>query len=302
MAKPVTGRAFDHLVLCVDDLDAARVVYEALGFTTTPNAVHPFGTGNVLIQLQGCFLELLTIVEPRKIAAPAPGDFSFGDYTRRFMSKHEGFSMLALRSRDAAADRAAFAAAGLDTYPLFAFERQAKRPDGSAVTVGFALVFVTDPRMPEAAFFCCQHRHRPADFYMPAYQKHANGAIGIGEVIMVAEDPAAHAPFFERLQGKRTVGTDADGLTVVSGAGRIAVLTPDRFRRRFTDLGAELAPGQPRFAGFQIEVENLADAREHLARRHIPFREGRADDRRPTLQIGSGTAFATAIEFVERSR
>jgi hypothetical protein len=67
-------------------------------------------------------------------------------------------------------------------------------------------------------------------------------------------------------------------------------------------MDAEVAPGQARFAGFQIEVENLADAREHLACRHIPFREGRADDRRPTLQIGSGTAFATAIEFVAAQR
>jgi hypothetical protein len=156
--------------------------------------------------------------------------------------------------------------------------------------------------MPEAAFFCCQHRHRPADFYKPAYQKHANGAIGIGEVIMVAEDPAAHARFFERLQGERAVGTDADGLTVVSGSGRIAVLTPRRFRRRFADLGAEAAPGQACFAGFQVEVENVADTRDLLARRHITFREGRADDRRPTLQIDSETAFATVIEFVAPQR
>jgi len=129
MAESATERAFDHLVLCVDNLDAARITYEALGFTTTPNAVHPFGTGNFLIQLQGCFLELLTVADPRRITAPAPEQFSFGDYTRRYLGRREGFSMLALRSGDAAADRAAFTAAGLDTYPLFEVENLAHTRD-----------------------------------------------------------------------------------------------------------------------------------------------------------------------------
>jgi catechol 2,3-dioxygenase-like lactoylglutathione lyase family enzyme len=302
MAEPAIERAFDHLVLCVNDLDEARIAYEAFGFTTTPNAVHPFGTGNFLIQLQGCFLELLTVVDPRKITEPAPGNFSFGDYNRRYLGRREGFSMLALRSRDAAADRAAFAATGLDTYPLFEFERQARLPDGSAVTVGFALAFVTDPRMPEAVFFCCQHRHPPEHFWKPAYQRHANGAVAVREVIMVADDPAASARFFERLQGEPAVRADEDGLTILFGAGRIAVLTPNRFRRRVAGMDAETAPGELRFAGFQVEVENLAHTRGLLERRNIAFRERRSDHEPSTLQIGSGGAFGTAIEFVSPFR
>ncbi len=302
MTEPAKARDFDHLVLCVNNLDAARITYEALGFTTTPNAVHPFGTGNFLIQLQGCFLELLTVVDPRKIAEPAPGYFSFGDYTRRYLGEREGFSMLALRSYDSAADRAAFAAAGLDTYPLFEFERQARLPNGSAVTVSFALAFVTDPRMPDAVFFCCQHRHPPEHFWKPAYQNHANGAVAVREVIMVADDPAASARFFERLQGEPAVHKDEDGLTSRFGAGRIAVLTPNQFRRRFAGMDAETAPGEFRFAGFQVEVENLAHTRELLERRHIVFRERRSEEEPSTLQIGSGAAFGTAIEFVSASR
>jgi len=302
MAESATERAFDHLVLCVDNLDAARITYEALGFTTTPNAVHPFGTGNFLIQLQGCFLELLTVVDPRKVTEPAPGQFSFGDYTRRYLGRREGFSMLALRCGDAAADRAAFTAAGLDTYPLFEFEREAKLPNGSAVTVGFTLAFVTDPRMPEAVFFCCQHRHPPEHFWKPAYQNHANGAIAVREVIMVADDPAASAPFFERLQGKSAVRKDEDGLTIRFGADRITVLTPSRFRLRFAGTDAETSPGEIRFAGYQIEVENLAHTRDFLETRNIAFRERHPDEKPSTLQIGSGTAFGTAIEFVSLSR
>ena len=50
------NRAIDHLVLCVRDLEAARAIYRRLGFTLTPPARHPWGTGNSLVQLQGNFL------------------------------------------------------------------------------------------------------------------------------------------------------------------------------------------------------------------------------------------------------
>ena len=47
------SRVFDHLVLVVDDFDLASEFYERIGFTLTPRAQHPFGTGNRLAQLQG---------------------------------------------------------------------------------------------------------------------------------------------------------------------------------------------------------------------------------------------------------
>lgn len=40
-------RGLNHLVLAGRDLDAMQTVYSRLGFTVTPRAQHPFGTGNV---------------------------------------------------------------------------------------------------------------------------------------------------------------------------------------------------------------------------------------------------------------
>jgi hypothetical protein len=62
-----TGRGIDHLVLCVRSLEAAHETYTRLGFTLTPPAQHPWGTANRLVQLQGNFLELLAIADPKKI-------------------------------------------------------------------------------------------------------------------------------------------------------------------------------------------------------------------------------------------
>ena len=56
-------RGIDHLVIAVRDLDAARATYQRLGFTLTPEARHPFGTKNALVQLNGAFLELVAMAD-----------------------------------------------------------------------------------------------------------------------------------------------------------------------------------------------------------------------------------------------
>ena len=60
-------RDIDHVVVMTRDLESARAGWEQLGFTTTPRAVHPFGTANSLIQLQGNFIELLEIDDPERV-------------------------------------------------------------------------------------------------------------------------------------------------------------------------------------------------------------------------------------------
>ena len=75
----------DHLVLAVADLDQARARYQAMGFTMTPKAQHPFGTGNSNIQLQGCFLEVLTVMAPEDIPAHGMTSFSFAAHNRDFL-------------------------------------------------------------------------------------------------------------------------------------------------------------------------------------------------------------------------
>ena len=143
-------KGIDHLVLCGADLDAMQRHYRNLGFTLTPPASHPFGTGNSLVQLDGCFLELLTVLDPAAIPEHRPGHFSFGAFNRDFLSHGEGFSMLVLSTQDARGDAAQWRRAGLDTYAPFDFSRKAKLPSGEEVTVGFSLAFATRPDMPRA--------------------------------------------------------------------------------------------------------------------------------------------------------
>jgi hypothetical protein len=287
----MTGRGIDHLVLCVHDLDRARDTYARMGFTLTPKAVHPFGTGNSLVQLEGCFLELLSIVEPEKITEPSPGAFGFAAFNRDFLGAGEGFSMLVFESGDAAADRREFADKGLSRLAPFDFERLARLPDGSDVTVGFSLTFVTHPDMPRAAFFTCQ-QHAPQYFWKPEYQRHANTARTVAEVVMVAEAPDRHVALFAGLHGADAVTAGADGIVVSTARGRISVLTPRAWAARYGALAhPDLGEG-PRFAAFRIAVADLAACAARLDGRD--FEATRRDDR---LIVSPDQAFGVLIEF-----
>jgi hypothetical protein len=249
-------RGLDHLVMVVNDLEAARADYERLGFTTTPRALHPFGTENFLVQMQGNFLEVVGIADASIIPDHAPGVFSFARGNADFLARREGMSSLVFQSQDARADRADFLAAGLNAFENVDFSRKAKLPDGSEVTVAFSLAFVTDPTMPETTFFTCQ-QHAPEHFWKPAYQVHANGAHHAAETIMVAPEPRAHRGFFAGTHGDGAVTVEEETVSVRTGLGSISMVTTAAFRDRF---GCDTpGPGETaHFAGFRIAVEDLA--------------------------------------------
>ncbi len=291
-AKPKRG--IDHLVLAARDLEAARRTYMRLGFTLTPRAEHPFGTGNSLVQMQGNFLELLTVVDPAKITPASDDTFSFGAFNRDFLRRREGFSMLVFESGDAEADRAEFARAGLRGYQPFRFERKAKLPDGGEAVVAFSLAFASDPRIPEAAFFVCQ-QHAPQYFWKPEYQLHANGAVAVTEVFMVAAEPPALADFFAGLQGRAAVTVQDGALDVTTARGQISVLPPDRAAERFPGLPLADAPASPHFIGYRIGVRDVEALRMRFDASDIDYRPiGSAMQLAPAIGYGAYIEFGAA--------
>ena len=284
-------RSIDHLVLDVRDLEAARAAYTRLGFTLTPPARHPFGTENSLVQLQGNFLELLAIGDPAAIRPPAPGHFSFAEFNRAFLAKREGMSMLVFQSADARGDRREFLERGLQTYEPFDFERKAKLPDGSEVTVGFSLAFVTEPRMPDAAFFVCQ-QHAPQHFWKPEYQRHANGAHAVVEVTMLASDPAGYSEYFGKLVEPAAIKRGEGALEVTLESGKLTMLDATRLAQRFPGVRLRDVLRKPYFAGYSIEVADLAAAEALLKRNGVVFI--RSGER---LHVAAEHAFGAMIEF-----
>ena len=233
-------RGLDHIVHAVRDLDAAADLYRRLGFTVGARNRHPWGTHNNIVQLPGFFIELLTLAEPDKIGGDGLSKL-FAAYNRDFLERHEGLSLLILESKDSDADVAAFRAAHIAGSDRMRFEREAKRPDGTTVKVGFSLAFANDVAAPEIHFATCQ-QHYPENFWNPAFQKHANSVSGVAGVVVVADDLDAQRKFFENFADVRAAETE-NGFTIATPRGAIDVLPPAAFVRRFGVSGPDVSQG-----------------------------------------------------------
>ena len=173
----------------------------------------------------------------------------FGAYNRDFLKRDQGLSLLILESRDAAADQAAFFDAGIAGSDVMRFEREAKRPDGSAARVGFSLAFAEDKTAPDIHFAVCQ-QHYPENFWNPAFQKHANSVSGIAAVVTVADEPERQRAFMRSFTGATAAPSDG-GFTIATPRGVIEMVTPAAFVQRFGVTPPDVAHG-PRLAAVRF--------------------------------------------------
>ena len=239
------SRGLDHIVHAVRNLDATVDFYRRLGFTVGARNRHPWGTHNHVIQLPGFFIEILTVAEPDKLGDDG-FSLMFGGFNRRFLESHEGFSLLILESKDAAADERAFADAKIAASPVMRFEREGQRPDGSPVKVAFSLVFARDPLAPDIGFAVCE-QHYPENFWNPVFQQHANGVIEVAGTVMVADNPSDHHIFLSAFTGVRDLQSTSAGITATTPRGEIQAMTPTSYADHFDvmapniDKGARLA-------------------------------------------------------------
>ena len=224
------ARGIDHIVHAVRGLDAAAALYRSLGFTVGARNRHPWGTHNYIVQFPGVFIELLMLAEPDKLSNDGFSQI-FGRYNDGFVKRHQGLSLLILESRDARGDEADFRKAGIAAGDIMRFERDGKRPDGSAVKLAFSLAFADDKRAPNARFAVCQ-QHYPENFWNPAFQKHANSVSGVAGVVMVADRPGEHAAFMEGFTGGKG-GVVPDGFAIETPRGTIEVVAPAGFTARY---------------------------------------------------------------------
>lgn len=269
IAEGFMARALDHLVIGVPDLAAAGARLEALGFVVGPVNRHPWGTENRIVQLgDESFLELVTVGDPALIPARALRKFSFGAFVRDALARRSGLSMLVLKGSDAVRDAAEFATAGIGDFEPFDFSRKGRRPDGSETEVAFSLAFAADAAMPECGFFTCQH-HFPQNFWSRQAQDHANGALGIARVTLVAENPSDHHIFLSAFVGERAMRSTSFGIEIATGAtgkssgGVIEIVTAQGFAFRY---GLEAPKAEtPIFAGIEfltldpVSVKSRAD-------------------------------------------
>jgi hypothetical protein len=222
----------DHIVHAVHDLDAAAEFYRRAGFTVGARNRHAWGTHNRIVQLSNCYIEILEVAEPDKIAPHGARSFSFGAFNRDFLASREGFSMLILNSSNAVEDSTAFEAAGISNSKVFDFAREGTKPDGTPVKLAFSLAFAADPASPNLRFAVCQH-HFPENFWDPAFQTHANGVTTVPGVAMVAENPSDHHIFLKAFTGVRDLNSSSIGVRARTENGDVEIMEQVAFAGQF---------------------------------------------------------------------
>ncbi len=130
-------------------ISTGRGFLSPLGFTVGARNRHPWGTHNHIVQLPGFFIEILTLAEPDKLGDDGFSTM-FGQFNGDFLKTQRGlfasaFSKAAMRRPT----RKHFGERGSRLSAAMRFEREGKRPDGSAVKLAFSLVFARDPLAPQ---------------------------------------------------------------------------------------------------------------------------------------------------------
>jgi catechol 2,3-dioxygenase-like lactoylglutathione lyase family enzyme len=219
----ITG--IDHTLVGVRDLEAARDVWQRLGFAVTPRGRHiGWGTGNYCIMLEPGYIELLGIVDPSQ----------FTNNLDFFLKTREGLMGLAFATDDAAACAEALRVSGIEAEGPKQLKRLLELPEGTGVPE-FALVHPAADAMPGLKAFVCQHL-TPELIRRPDWLAHPNGAASLLGMTIAVDQPRSLVPAWRRLLGDRAVRADAAATLVETGAGRLLFATPETLAARYRDV------------------------------------------------------------------
>ncbi|OJF91792.1 VOC family protein [Pararhizobium antarcticum] len=271
-AAPRVPRSLDHLVLPVGDLSVARQRLQALGFTVAADARHPFGTENACV-----FFSDKTYLEPLAVgqredceAAAIEGNvFVARDQAYRFRRGQDGFSAIVVSSSDASADDARFRQAGLSGGAMLEFSRPMQLPDGTAATGRFRLAFASDLRAPDFFFFACE-RVQPLPADRSALETHANGVIGMSDVVLSEPNPTDFQYILQEVVDEREVTAHSFGMDIETANVKISVLNPAGMQGFFGRKTSGHARGL-RGRAIVLKVADLSVTEHHLAAHAVEF-------------------------------
>lgn len=272
---------FDHVMICVRDLEAARLAWNRLGFVTAPLGNHTTkATANHCIMFADTYLELIGINESDK------PDLS--GVTQRLERAGEGLHRLALATPDADAAKALLEAGGLHPVGPVDLARPQDDPPGM---VRFRNLDIPAGETAGIQMFLCGHK-TPELMRTPALMAHPNGAAAFAGLTAVVADPVATGAVLERTFGAGRSRPALYGAVVETGRGRIHLARPADLA--LAHPGAEPPDtGLPRVHALTIAVRALAATAAALDAAGVPF--VRLIDR---LRIDPADATGVLLEFI----
>jgi catechol 2,3-dioxygenase-like lactoylglutathione lyase family enzyme len=254
----------DHVIVGVRDLEAARTVWQRLGFALSPRGRHlEQPTGNYCVMFADDYIELLGIVGDGGTAAHR---------LESFLAWREGPMGLAFAPvGGAAAAREALVRRGIHPGEPRPLSRQIEMPAGS-VSPRFSLVSLPADETPGLDVFICGHL-TPELMRRPEWLDHPNGAVGIAAVHILVDATAPLLDAYDRLFGIVHVTTTDAVATIRIGHHRLVFATPDDFRTMHPGVDLDPEFRLPGPAALEIAVGACARTAGYLAGAQVKFAE-----------------------------
>jgi catechol 2,3-dioxygenase-like lactoylglutathione lyase family enzyme len=203
----------DHVVIAVNELEAAIASYSRAGFTVVRGGRHPIGTHNALVAFaDGSYFELIAFLKP-----------GTGHPWQKALDKGGGLTDFCMRTDNLAADVESMRRSGAkigDPYPL-----TRDRPDGYHLS--WVLAVPEPPFNGQIPFLIKDDT--PRDERVPRERAHRNGATGIRTLAIAVGDPGATSRYYARVLGRPGAAVErADlegaGVTFTTGPNELQLL------------------------------------------------------------------------------
>lgn len=277
----------DHAIIGVRDLELARARYARLGFNSTPRGRHVgWGTANYCIMFERDYLELLGIVDASQ----------FTNGLDRFLERREGLLGIVVGTRDAAATRAAWVAAGAAPEEVRSLNRLLESEAGP-IELRFRNVLLPAAETAGLGLFACEHL-TPGPMRRPAWLVHPNGALGIRSCTVVAAPTTPLVEAMARLFGSAAITRTDNVVAVHTGHGVILIAPPEdaELIHPLRDLPDEL--GEPMLAALTLEVADPERTAAFLRLQGVPFARSPTGD----VLVPPAEAHGVALELVRGRR
>ncbi|HEY8067984.1 MAG TPA: VOC family protein [Burkholderiales bacterium] len=239
---PPGGLILDHVAHFVPELGAAARVLAALGFAVTPESAQqtqdgPAGTSNVCVMLEHGYLEFLAPT------AHTPN----AQRLRATMQRYRGLHLCCFGTPDAEGEHRRLADHGFAPSPIVDLQRETAEKQ----TAKFHVVRAAPGKMPEGRVQFVQHR-TPEALWRPQHLGHANNAVKLACLFVVADDPAAAAARWAHFSAllPRPAGAYVH---LAAARGHVLIGKRESWRALLGD-----APAAPALAGCALECRDPA--------------------------------------------
>lgn len=259
------AKSLDHIVLPVASLQTARVRLSALGFTVAPDGHHPFGTENACVFFEnGSYFEPLAIGAREVYDREADKGNGFLRRDRQYRQRNgeNGFSLIALTSDDAAAERTKFQALGFDCGPIVSFCRNVEQPDGSNRQISINLFITASENSPDLALFSCQWLSDKV--FDPSHKIHANGATGIAAIMLAGAKSDESVAYLGAITGQVPSGGENaagfDNSVLPLANANILMMTDDEIKQAYgvDAISSEFSEAStPRAVAIDVTVSDI---------------------------------------------